>query len=393
MKINHSNTAFLANKIPQKQAQYFNNALKNSKHVDIVCHESTDRDSANSALAIYDYLESLGIGARIILSQNPKSLGIKDGNKNIIQAANIKMQSTPDTVLCVDFSATDRITKDALSYVKQAKSILCMDHHDGMNFTDHDYTYITGEIKNPENSETVSSFYIDTSAKSTTSIVYRFFEALGKEISNETAYELFSGLADDCSKRGLVKCNGSEGTIVPDKKLAQDKNAFEVFNCLYSKLTQEQIKQISSQIDIMSNLNEEESNFYNSLYERVKFAKNGKIAFVEILPDDKEWEKLGKDNSRTSRIMNRFRQNLLKDKDIETAIVFYSTNDAYRLSIHSSKNQLNEFYNRAHENIKNYDGFSIGGHNDRGGGKIASLDNGTCHHFVQEIIKCLSKEM
>ena len=136
----------MANKMPKKEAQYIDKVLKNSKNIDIVCHETSDRDAVNSAIAVYDYLNRQGINSRIILSQNLNSLGLRRTDQNIIQANDLtpaKNQfKSSDTVLCVDFSASDRIPKNVLEYNKKANKSLCLDHHHGMDLVDHDYIYL-----------------------------------------------------------------------------------------------------------------------------------------------------------------------------------------------------------------------------------------------------------
>lgn len=396
MKVNFSNLNFSANKMPQKQARYIDKTLKNSNTVDIICHETSDRDSVNSAIAIYDYLAQSGVNSRIILSQNLNSLGLRDANKNILQAADLKTDEKADTVLCVDFSAKDRVKESVLDYIKNANKILCIDHHHGINLTDHDYTYLTGETEIDKNSETVSSFYVDASAKSATSVIYRMFEALEEDISDETAYDLFYGLADDCVKRGLVSCDGITGTITPDKKLICDKNAYEIYENLENRLTEEQIADIARKIDIMANLAPEFKEFYESLFEKIRISDDGKTACVEIPPDDPVWKNLGGDNTTTSTILNRFRQNILnneKFKNTENAIVFYEAHGNYRFSIHSKNEKLDEFYDLALKTVKGYDNFTAGGHKSRGGGRITSVDKNMCHKFCKDVTDCLNSSM
>ena len=191
MKINYTNINFKAKKMSVKQADYIDNILKKSKDVDIICHETTDRDAANSALAMYDYLEQQGITARIILSQNLESLTLRNKNANIIQAKNLEDNSEPDTVLCVDFSAKERVAPNVLKHMEKANNIVGFDHHIDANI-----------IENPnEITPDITPFYVDTTAKSATSVIYRFFEALDENISKETAYDLFFGLISDCNKK------------------------------------------------------------------------------------------------------------------------------------------------------------------------------------------------
>ena len=382
MKINNSNINFKAYKMTQKQAQQINNTIKKSSKIDIICHESTDRDSANSALAMADYIEQQGINARIILSQDLKSLTLRAQDKNIIQAKNLKDDETPDTVLCVDFCKKERVAPNVCNYIKKANNIIGLDHHLGVDITQDSLT-LTKE-KNSTNK--TASFYIDTTAKSATSVIYRFFEAIDREISDDTAYDLFFGLISDCNKKGLVKCDGKNGTINATKEMMQDKNAYEIYQNLLKKLTPEKVSSIARKIDIISSLSQQEKAFGDSLYEKIKYNKKGTIAYVEIPPNDKTWNELEGDNSTTSAILNHFRQTVLKKyNNIKTVFAFYQANNTYRLSVHSKEKNLKQLYDTALDKITN-NGFTIGGHEDRGGGKINSTDEKTCHEWVKSII-------
>ncbi len=369
----------------KKQARYIDGLLKKSSKIDIVCHESTDRDAANSALAMADYLEQQGINTRIILSQDLKSLTLRTQDKNIIQTNNLKNNETPNTILCVDFSTKDRVPLNVYNYIKKAKNIIGLDHHTGANITNN--SLILGQ--NPDKDK-ISSFYVDTTAKSATSVIYRFFEALNKEISKDTAYDLFFGLVSDCNKKGLVKCDGKKGVITVSEEMTQDKNAFEIYKNLLNKLSKEEIADIARKIDIMGSLSQEEKAFYSSLYEKIKYNKKGTVAYVEIPPNDKTWLGLGGENTKTKAILNSFRQNFLKkNNNIKMIFTFYQANNTYRLSVHSKEKMLNQLYDNAEKNIKSSD-FSIGGHQDRGGGKINSTDLETCHKWVENIINLAS---
>ena len=349
MKINHTNINFQAKKMSVKQADYIDNILKKSKDIDIICHETTDRDAANSALAMYDYLKQQGINARIILSQNLESLTLRNKNANIIQAKNLEENSKPDTVLCVDFSDKERVAPNVLEHIK---------------------------------------FYVDTTAKSATSVIYRFFEALDENISKETAYDLFFGLISDCNKKGLIHCDGIKGEINETEELIQDKNAYEIYLKLKEKISDEDISDIARKIDIITNLTDDEKEFYKSLFKKIKFSKNQEIAYVMIPPDDTTWKKLGGDNTTTSSILNQFRQDILrKYKDTKIAVAFYEANGTYRASFHSKEKNLEDLYILSKDKIKEK-GFSIGGHDNRGGAKILSTEPDICEKWAKEIINC-----
>ena len=53
----------------------------------------------------------------------------------------------------------------------------------------------------------------------------------------------------------------------------------------------------------------------------MQISSNQKVAYVAIPPDDEQWQKLGGDNTVTSTILNRFRQEVLSENEnIETLI-------------------------------------------------------------------------
>ena len=221
------------------------------------------------------------------------------------------------------------------------------------------------------------------------------FEALDEPINSDQAYSLLFGLVDDITKKGYVVCDSSDGTIEPTKKLIDDKNALEIFLKLEDKVSKEQISKIACAIDIMNNLTPEELAFKDSLHEKIKYSENKKIAYVEIPPKDEEWKNLGGDNSRTSTILNRFRQDVLNNvyddenlKDVELALVFYEAENKYRISAHSKNSTLLDFYNYVESTKIPHFTENAGGHKDRGGGKIFSTDPETCHQWVNDIVSC-----
>ncbi len=396
MKVSGTNINFKANKISKPQAEYINSVLCSSKSVDIICHEDTDRDSADSAVSIFNYLKQKGISSRIIISQNLKSLNLENSGCNFINSKDLKEnEPVSDTAICMDFSSSERINQKTLDYIKKVPKLLCFDHHRGVNLVDHDYTYINKPLdENNIHIKPVTSFYIDSSAKSTTSILYRFYEALGEKIDNSQAYTLFSGLVDDGQKRSAVICDGLNGKIEPDTMLVEDKNAYEVFADLRNKLAPEQIKQIAQDVDLTSFLTKNERNFQMSLFSRLNFEKDGEIAYVYIPPNDEEWNKLGQDTTITSAILNKFRRDVINNnfnddklKKVRTVLTFYQADDKYRVSIHSKGN--------LHYVYANYDKYykngitSLGGHTSRGGGRILSTNEIICKNWMKKILDCV----
>ena len=194
---------------------------------------------------------------------------------------------------------------------------------------------------------------------------------------------------DDGAKKRCFVCDGREGVVRPTPKLIENKNALDVLVKLEDKIDNEQIKKVAMAVDILSNLTKEEEDFKNSLYGRINISKNKKVAWVEIPPDDKQWQDLGGDNSRVSTILNRFRQDVLNSReDIETIFVFYEAEGRYRFSVHSKTPTLHDFFNYIEQ--KHIPDFTknAGGHKDRAGGKIFTVDPEKCHKWVEDIISC-----
>lgn len=392
MKITNASLSFKANKMSTMQARYVDKKLSEAKNVDIICHDMTDRDGASSALAMWEYLNNKGINARVIISQKkPESLNLRTYDFNMVQASDNEELSKiqPDIAFCVDFGGKERVLSNVLAHIQKAPLVMGFDHHSETDISDDSFVQFRRILEDDEYVATCANFYSDMSAKSATSVVYRFFEAKGDEIDSLLAYDLFLGFVDDTVKRSLVKVNGLNGTIEPQKELIKDKNAYEIFCKLKEKLSKEQIKEIAKNIDVLSSLTPEQQTFKDSLRDKLEYSKNGKIAYLEIAPDDEEWEKLGGDNVITSRILNNFRQEVLtQNKDIAVVIAFYEAHGNYRLSAHSKKPKLLEFFKYVEENkIPNFTQNS-GGHPTRGGGGISSNNPKVCHNWVENIILC-----
>ena len=177
MKILPSQINFRANKISKRQANYFKEQLEGSKSVDIVCHESTDRDSLNSAIAMQRYMDSLGVNSRIIVSNEHSKLGITKPTFRYVQSNEINENiDPPDTVLCLDFSAKERINKNVLDHIRKGNKLLCIDHHNGVNLFNDNYLVLKNSIDGSSKAiESAVPCYIDTTAVSATSIIYRLF--------------------------------------------------------------------------------------------------------------------------------------------------------------------------------------------------------------------------
>ena len=171
MKIANSSLQFRANKMSTMQAKYVDGQLKKARNVDIICHDMTDRDGANSALAMWNYLNNKGVCARVILSQKtPEALGLRTYDFNMVQAndeaelAKIK----PDVVLCVDFGAKDRISPNVLAHIKNAPKVMGFDHHSEVDIARDEFIQFQRPLEEGEFVCSRVPFYSDVTAKSAT---------------------------------------------------------------------------------------------------------------------------------------------------------------------------------------------------------------------------------
>lgn len=392
MKLTNCHTNFKANKMSTMQARYVDKTLKNAQNVDIICHDMTDRDSANSALAMWEYLNNLGINSRVIISQkNPQSLKLRTYDFNMVQALDDeKLQSiSPDIIFCVDFGGKERVKPNVLNHIEKCPKVMGFDHHSETDVSRGSFMQLQRPILDDECILSRINFYSDMTAKSATSVIYRFFEALQGDIDSNQAYDLFSGLVDDCIKRNLIKCDGIKGTIEAQEALIKDEHAYDVYKKLKAKLTDEQIAQIAKNIDVLSSLNEKEQAFKDSLNDRLNFSNNGKIAYIKINPDDEEWKDLGGDNTITSRILNNFRQEVLKNnEDVQVAIAFYEAHGDYRMSAHSKKPILLDFFKYIEDNTIYGFTKNSGGHPTRAGAGLKTTNPQICEKWVNDIISC-----
>ena len=398
-----SDLSFKANKMSLNQAEHIQNSLIKSDSVDIFCHVSTDEDAFNSAKIMYEYLENNGVRPRIICSGARKNYGYDEKKYRIIQSEDINSGTEKsETALCVDFSTQDRINGKALKYLTEygEDKIIGFDHHHPKKPVTNDFIFLEKSYDTAPVLEQPKNFYIDSSAKSAASIIIRFFQALGIEMSKTQLKSAYAGMLDDMSKYDFIKFSKAEGAV-PTGKLKKDKNASEVFNFVDSKLDNADKQEVISHLDILSNLNLEESAFQKKLYDKIQLTDNGRAAYVIIPPDDEEWINIGGDNSVTSKILRDFRIRTLKhekqdeflDKDklekiknVEAVMVFYPDykSKRYRISMHSNKDYAEKIieYNRNNLN-KN---LIAGGHPNRSGGSMAGLNKNECSLWVKNFL-------
>lgn len=401
----NTNISFKANPMPKAQAEYIDKKLQEADSVDIFCHVSTDEDAFNSAKAMYLYLESMGKNARIICSDNHALYDFDNLKYNIVSADMVD-ETTPisDLAICLDFSRKERLNPNEIDYLSkyQVGKVLGIDHHNESSYFSPLTRRITESYRSVSDMPEADpvNYYIDVSSKSCSAIIYRFFEALNKKMSDNQLVSLYCGMCDDMKKSGYISFSKG-GTATFTKMAKDDSNTKHVFNKVKASLSEIEKKDIAKHLDIMSTLTKEEKKFQKRLFDSVKFSDNKKFAYCVIEPGDLEWDKLGGDNERTSSIIRDFRIRLLKNNTddkliaanlhskldrVKVAGIFYpdKRNGAYKVSLHSRADYVSQYIDYIRENLCSE--LLAGGHEDRGGGRIYSFDQDECNKFINQFV-------
>lgn len=371
-----ANVSFKANVMPKNQAKHIDNILHSGKSVDIFCHAMSDEDTFNSATAFYNYLKDDGINARIIASGGKDNYNYDISKYNIIDAKDVNENTKKaDVALCVDFSSKDRLATNVFKHLQKydAKTIVGIDHHDDKNKITPNFNQVTRAYdKNNVPEMEAKNYYVDSSARANCGIIYRFFEALGKKPSKEVAKALFTGFEDDSSK----------------DKSGLDKNSKEVRFGLWKSLNVIDLAKIGKHFLDKTKFTSEEKAFAKGLKQRTQYSKNGKMAYVEIKEDDKEWKSIGRNTEKAVKILSKYRkQALLKDKNLEAVAVFYPCSDGvtYKMSLLSNKDYAMKIVDYVKDNYS--EDLIAGGHSNRCGGTIQTTNPEERHVWVNNFIK------
>ena len=374
---------FKAKPFSQKEATIILRELssKNVKSVDLFCHTSADEDTINSAKVFYNWLTSLGKNVRICVEKSETKQLYFDENKYKIKYDN----KISDKAVLLDFNSKERITDSVAKILSKFSSqdIFGLDHHAKSQHT------IGG------------SLYVDDSARACCAILSRFFDKLNIKLNNEDLQSLYCGIVSDYQKSGFLKVekDSNKYIVKETKKLLEDKNALEVYQNINRSLNETKKQEILSRLDVLSRLSPDEKALQEKIFSNVQFSKNKDIAYVVIDPKDELWQRVGMDNRTTSAIMKDFRLRVLKNandellqpynddlKKVKTVIVFYRKNpetNEYRMSIHSKENKALEIIEKA---TKINPSITAGGHEDRAGGKIDSINLKDVQNFVNAMI-------
>lgn len=376
------NTSFRAKPIASENVRWISDIGKNPKvkRILIVPHESPDDDCTRAAEYFYNLFKNMGKKVAIFINP-PETKGLNFNHKKY---RIYKSTKRPDKVVVVDLNSSEKLSPEVKSILKEIKSedIFCVDHHTKSEKT------IEGNL------------YIDTSAKSCCAMCYRIAQARGKKLSKSDLKALYCGILSDYQKSKLVKFKNNK--LIKLSALDKDINAKEVLEQIEKQISEEDKIRIYKHLDILSNLTQEEQAFRKTLFSEVQITPNGKLAYVVINPNDKQWQRLGMHNTRTSAILRDLRVRLINGvqtdkifsegqrklfKNLKGAIVFYRdaqrSDSKYRFSMHGKVDYAERIVNYVKKINPAVEG---GGHPDREGGGIKSLSENKIKELVNNFL-------
>lgn len=364
---NNRSVSFGGKRIPTKIFNAMQKETKQANRIGIVIHDSPDPDAIGSAMPVYDYLEELG--KDVFIFANKKALnGLRIEPKKYKLADPTKIGDL-DLGVMLDCNKFKRIPQAFYEAASKIKKIIGLDHH---------------EITRSTN----KNIRVDKTACSTCSLVYRYFEKMGKEFTIPDLEHLYYGMISDCQKSKLISIEkiGTDYKLNKLPKLNKDKNAKEILEKIEAQLPDENRASILKSLDILSNLTPAEKAFQQRIFSEIKYSKNGKLAYLIIPQNDKQWAKLGMDNTRTSAIIGNWRNKVLSDTNAKGAIVFYrvskSKDSAYQMSITTKGNYAMKLRNYIVQNLNpKYIG---GGHTHRQGGRVLSCEKKDIDRFIND---------
>lgn len=372
--------------IPKEVAARIYSRLVKERNIDIFTHSSPDEDTICCAKVMYNWLKKMGKSVSICVNKNEtKGLFINPGNFNI--GGNSSDNST--LALLLDFNSTTRIPKGYKINREVAQDkILGFDHHE----TD-------------KNTILDTNSYIDVNSKSCAGILFRFFEACGIKLNKIDYKNLYCGLISDYKKGKLVNFirDKNVSKLVKLPNLYKDKYAADVLEKIESKLTPKGMAKIYKHLDVLANLTAEERKFVANIEQNVKITPNGKLGYIIIEPENKQWKRLGCDTSRNSIILSDLRLRLINNKldsgnfsheqktrlkNIEGVIIFYreekNKKSAYKMSISSKDDYAIRLINYIKKEINK--NLNAGGHSERAGGSIPSCSEKEVKEFINNFI-------
>lgn len=364
--------SFKAKPIPTKIALEIKNELlhESLKTIGVYSHTQPDKDTLKSQKVLANWLKRKGKEVfSFVDCDNFKDINLR--RKDIEQ--NYK---ATDKNLFLDFSSRERLSnKFSEAATGSTQSNIGIDHHI------------------PTETKINGSFYIDTSAKACCAVIYRLFEAIGETLPKKDLKHLYTGILSDYSKSKLLEIQ--ELKLIKFPALNENPEAKEVLEKIESKLSDKDKIQVYKDLDVLSNLTKKETAFRSKLFSEIKITTNGKLAYIIIPTEDKQWKSLGMDGMRTSTILRDVRMKTLnsrakdeKTKNLKGVMVFYrekdNLNSKYNMSIHSIDNYAERLINYVKENIN--PSLTAGGHANRAGGDIDSIAPDKVKEFINNFL-------
>lgn len=402
--IKNNNFSFRAKPIPKEVLSNVYTQISNPevRNIDIHPHLLADEDAINSAKLIYDFVQKMGKKARICIEP-------KDTQDLFFNSKNYRLKRDnrePDMHIVVDFNSIERFSQKFLPQFNKTshKPVIIIDHHNP-----NDKTININHAN--------SQLYIDESANSCSGIIFRLFEGLGKKLTKADAKNLYCGMLSDYLKSKLITIEHTpEGAkLVKLPELHKHKESKELLEKIEAQLDTKTKQKIYNHLDFFSHLDKQSKAFMNHLPSMIQVSPNGKLAYVLIEPDNKDWATIGMDTNKNSKILSNLRTRMLKSqqdsifspelkeklKQVQIAMVFYKTSpelNEFKMSVHSNsvdsdafitaaKSEWAKYLAQTNQNIPYYGG----GHPDRAGGKILSCEKQDAKAYVNCFLTAIEK--
>ncbi|MDD3151117.1 MAG: DHH family phosphoesterase [Candidatus Gastranaerophilales bacterium] len=305
MKI-QNNISFCAKPIPQNHLSTMIYTVNSADKIDIITHKEPDSDAGGSSIALALAFKQLNKKVRIVIEDDLPSmcqrLIKKINNINPKEKNDLELSKT---VFITDLNLEERLPYSVRSAIKEnSLDIIGLDHHEILP-------------------ETIKGIYVDEESQSASELAYQFIkDGLKVELTEPIVESCYHGMVSDLRKSGLVKLNKTdEGIYYIVKTPEFPEDSLKTLEEIESKISSKRQNEILCEFDIMANLTKEQQEFRKNLYKKIQFNEKNKLAYVIIPPEDKEWKKLGQDNSVTSMILGDFRMGILNgtyNKDFVT---------------------------------------------------------------------------
>ncbi|MGE5354656.1 MAG: DHH family phosphoesterase [Deltaproteobacteria bacterium] len=207
-----------------------------SKDIIIFSHRNPDGDAIGSSLALKLYLEKIGHKVDVIFpSEFPSVLTFLAGTDDIIisdfeKDRSIELIKKCDLIFFLDFSSLDRIDTLGEHVIATNVPKVLIDHH--------------------LDPEPFADFIIsDTTASSTSEIVYRFFRRLDNcvYLDKKIAESLLTGIISDTGS--FKYSTNSETFLVASKLMEEGIDISELQNKIYNSLSEKQLRLIGYSIN------------------------------------------------------------------------------------------------------------------------------------------------